>query len=84
MPFVICPECVVAVLDFEFPFLCGFGAGVFVALALAVILRYLYSSRVHPASLRVLRVRLNHSDDGRTSESNVAQSRISNRRVVSR
>ena len=41
---VICLEPEVADLDFEFPFLCGFGAGVFVALALAVILRYLCSA----------------------------------------
>ena len=43
-------------LDFEFPFLCGLCADVFVALALAVILRYRCSSRVEPASLRVRRV----------------------------
>ena len=80
---VIGPEPEVAEIDFEFPFLCGLGAGVSVALALAVILRYLCSSRVEPASLRVRRVRLNHSEDGRTDESNVAQARISGRRVVS-
>ena len=40
------PEPEVAVLDFEFPFLCGFGAGVFVVLILVVILRYLCPSRV--------------------------------------
>ena len=57
----------VAVLDFEFPFLCGFGAGAFVALALVVILRYLCSSRVEPATLRVRRVRLNHNE-GRNGE----------------
>ena len=70
-------------LDFEFTFLCGFGADVFVALALAVILRHLYSSRVVPASLRVRRVRLEHSEDGRTEKFNFAQSWISDRRVVS-
>ena len=56
----------------------------FVALALAVILRYLCSSRVEPASLRLRRVRVNHSVDGRTDESNVGQSRNSDRRFVSR
>ena len=62
----------------------AFGAGVFLALALPVILGYLCSSRVESASLRVRRVRLNHSEDGRTDESDFAQSRISDRRVVSR
>ena len=40
-----CPEPDFAVLDFEFPFLCGFGAAVFVALALVVILHYLEEKR---------------------------------------
>ena len=83
-PIVTCPELEVAVHHFEFPFFCGFCGGVFVALALAVILRYLCSSRVEPASLRVRRVRLNHNEDGRTDESNVGQSRNSDRRFVSR
>ena len=74
----------VAVLDFEFPFVCGIGTSVFVALALVVLLRYRCSSRVEPAALRVRRVRVNHSDDVRTDESNVAQSRISDRRAVFR
>ena len=43
-PIVFCREPEVADLDFEFPFLCGFGAGVLVSLALAVILRDLCSS----------------------------------------
>ena len=80
---VLCLEFEVPVCDFEFPFFCAFGAGVFVALALAVIRRYLCSSRVEPASLRVRRVRLNHSEYVRTAESNVAQPRISDRRVIS-
>ena len=71
-------------LDIEFPSLCGFGAVVLVALGLAVILRYLCSSRVEPASLRVRRVRLNNSEDVRIDDSNVAKSRISDRRVISR
>ena len=83
LPNVICQEPQVAVLDFEFPFLGGFGARVFVALALAVILRYLLCSRIEPVALRVRRVRLNCSEDVRTDESKVAQSRISDRRVVS-
>ena len=78
-----CPEPQVADLDCEFPFLCGWGTGVLVSLALAVILRYLCSSRVEPANLRVCRVRLNHSEDVRTERSSVAQSRISDRGVVS-
>ena len=82
-PIVICLEPEVAELDFEFPFLSGLGAGVFLALALAVIPRCLSSSRVEPASLRAGRVRLNRSEDGRTEESNVAEFRISDRRVVS-
>ena len=72
-PILICPEPEVADLDFEVPFLCGLGTGVLIALALAVILRYLCSSRVEPATLRVRRVRLNHSEDVRTEESNVNQ-----------
>ena len=55
-----------------------------VALALASILRYLCSFRVEPAALRVRRVLLNHSEGVRTESSNVAQSRISSRRFVSR
>ena len=43
-----------------------------------------WSSRVEPATLRVRRVRLNHSAVVRTERSNVAQCRISDRRVVSR
>ena len=64
-------------------FLCGLGTGVRVALALASILRYLCTYRVEPATLRVWRVRLNQSEDVRTERSHVAQSRISDRRVVS-
>ena len=81
---MICPEPKVVELDLEFPFLCGLGGGVFVALPLAVILGYLCYARVEPASVRVHRVRFNHSEDGRTDESGVAQPRISHRRVVSR
>ena len=68
---VFCLESEVAVLDLEFPFLCGFGAGVFVALALAVILR--------TCALIVMNQKY-----VRTYESNVAQPRISDRRVLSR
>ena len=39
---------------------------------------------VEPATLRVRHVRLNHREDVRTEKCNVAQSRISDRRVVSR
>ena len=54
------PEPEVADLDGEFLFLCGLGTGVIVSLALAVIPRYLSSSRVEPG---VGRVRLNHNED---------------------
>ena len=43
-PIAICPEPEVADLNFEFPFLCGLGTGLLVALALAVIHRHLCSS----------------------------------------
>ena len=43
---------------------------------------YLWS-RVEPSPLRGRRVRLHHSEDIRTEKSNVAQFRISDRRVVS-
>ena len=36
-PAVVCTELQVAVLDVDFPFLCGFGAGVFVALTLTLL-----------------------------------------------
>ena len=42
------------------------------------------NSRVDLVTLRVRRVRLNHSEDVRTEGSNVAQSKVSDRRVVSR
>ena len=84
MPPAYCPEPEVADLDFEFPFVCGLCTGALVALVLAMILRYLCSSRVEPATLRVRRARLDHSEDVRTEKSNVAQSRIFDRRVVSR
>ena len=83
-PHVTCLEPEVAELDFEFPFLCGLGACVFVAFALVVLLRCRCSSRVEPAALRVRRVRLNHNEDAGTEEVNFAESRISDRRVVSK
>ena len=83
-PIVTCPEPDGADLDCEFTFFGGLGTGVNVMLALVVILRYLCSSRVEPAALRVRRVRLNRSVQVRTERFNVAQSRISDRRVVSR
>ena len=82
-PIVDCPEPEIADQDWEFPFLCGLRTGGFVALALASILRHLCSSHVEPATLRVRRVRMNHSEDDRTERSNVAQPRISDRGVVS-
>ena len=45
-PIVIRTEPEVADLGFQFPFLCGLGTGVLVALALAVTLRYFCSFRV--------------------------------------
>ena len=52
--------------------------------ALVVIFRYLCSFHVEPAALRVRRVRLDHSEDVITERLNVAQTRISDRCVVSR
>ena len=66
-------------LDCEFSFICGLGAGVIVTLVFVVILRYLLlftrrtSSPPSPSS----------PADVRTEVSNVAQSRISDRSVVS-
>ena len=80
---VTCPEPEVD-LDFEVPFICGVGTGFLGALALAVILRCLCSSRVEPITLRLRRLRVDHIEDVRTERSNVVQSRISDRRVVSR
>ena len=82
-PIVTCPEPEAADLAFELPCLWALGTGVLVAFALAVVFRYLCSSRVEQATLRVRRVRLNHNEDVRTEKSNVAQSRISDRLVVS-
>ena len=77
-----CPEPEVADLDFELPFNCGLGTGIFfVALALAVILRYAFATCAERVTLQVPRVRLDHSEVVRTEKSNVAQSRISDRRV---
>ena len=47
-----------------------------------VILRCVFSTRVGSVTLRVRRVRLNHSEDVRTKRSNVAQSRILPREKV--
>ena len=52
-PMVTCPELEAADLDFELPFICGFGTGLLVALAHNVILRCLCSSRVVTVTLRV-------------------------------
>ena len=60
---IVTLELEVADLDCEFSFLCGFGTGVIVTLALGVILRCLCFSRVETAALRVRRVRLNRSED---------------------
>ena len=70
---VDCPEPEVA-LDFEFPFLCGFGAGVFVALALAVILCYLCSCR---------EVRTDKSNVGCSAQDLGSSCRIQVSRIVS-
>ena len=69
---VTCPQPQVADLDFEFPFLCGLGTGVMVELG-------------DPSSFafRFRRVRLKHCEDVRTERCKVAQSRISDGRVVS-
>ena len=56
-PIVDCPELDIVDQKWKFPFLCGLGTGVLVALALASILRYLCSSSVEPATLRVRRAR---------------------------
>ena len=80
---VTCAEPEDADLDGEFPFSCGFLTGVIVTLALVVILRYLCSSRVEPAALRVRHGRLSHSEDVGTEGVGVAQSRISDRHVIS-
>ena len=48
-PPVYCPEPEVADVDFECPFLCGLGTGVFVTLALAVTLRWLCFFRGKPS-----------------------------------
>ena len=82
-PSVTCREHEVADLDGEFPFPCGLGTGVIVTLVLPVILRYLCFSRVEPATHPVHRVRLKHSEAVRIEKSNFAQSRLSDRRVVS-
>ena len=70
-PIVDCLEPENVDQEWEFPFLCGLGTGVLVALALASIL---CSHRVQPATLRVWRVRPNHSEDARTERSHVVQS----------
>ena len=51
------------------------GRGVLVTLALAVPLRRRCSSRGEPVTLRVRRVRLNHSEDVRTEKSTLLSSR---------
>ena len=57
---------------------------ILVALDFASILRCLFASRVDPWLLRVWRLRLNHSEGVNIERPNVAQSRISDRRVFSR
>ena len=66
---VTCPEPEFADPDFEFPFVHGLGTGLLAALALAVIFPCLCSFRVDLVTLRVRRVRLNHSEDVRTEGS---------------
>ena len=61
-----------------------FCAAVLDALSLAVILRYMCCYRVEPTIPRVRRVRQNHSESVRTERNHIAQSRISDRRLVSR
>ena len=78
-----CPESEVTGVDGEFPFLCGLVAVVSVTLALVVLLCYRCSSRVEPAARRVHRVRLSHREDVETEGDISAQSRISDRGVVS-